>query len=265
MPGRRPRKVLSREEQVSHLLSRILRHQAVNLGLKLNPKGYAEVDKVLALQNIRSLKVTFPELRKIVAENDKQRYSLIPRDESISPESEQASDYLIRANQGHSIKLESVDLLTPITAEAGNIPETVVHGTDKATWDAIIRSGGLSKMTRNHVHLATGPSLGAVESGAAFARKSGIVKGGVDDSSTNVNFPVSGIRKSTSLFIYIDIRRALESGVNFWMSDNGVVLTEGNDKGLLLTEFFNVVFAKKQGVIWEGGKQVAELYGKSGE
>jgi 2'-phosphotransferase len=72
-------------------------------------------------------------------------------------------DFFIRATQGHSMKdVEAENLLTPITLDhddPARIPDTVVHGTFYGAWDAILTSGGLKKMNRNHVHFATGPKL----------------------------------------------------------------------------------------------------------
>ena len=115
---------------------------------------------------IKGFKLKLPELKELIASNDKQRFSLIlassvqeegndskdaesavasPPIEKLeaealasgagSQESEDPADYLIRANQGHSIKVDTEALLTPITVEAGNVPDVCVHGTDEAAWE----------------------------------------------------------------------------------------------------------------------------------
>jgi len=48
------------------------------------------------------------------------------------------------------------------------------------------------------------------------------------------------MRGSSQIFIFIDVQRAIDSGIKFFLSDNGVVLTEG-DKGFLNPEFFERV------------------------
>ena len=73
---------------------------------------------------------------------------------------------------------------------------------------------GLSKMKRNHIHLAQG-------------------KGGKD--------VISGMRRSSQIFIYIDVDRAIAAGIKFELSDNGVVLTEGDERGFLPVRFFQKV------------------------
>jgi 2'-phosphotransferase len=62
------------------------------------------------------------------------------------------------------------------------------------------------------------------------------------------------MRSSSQIFIYINIQTALSSGIQFFFSDNGVVLTAGDDKGFLKPEFFlRVENAKRQALPgWEG-------------
>jgi 2'-phosphotransferase len=46
------------------------------------------------------------------------------------------------------------------------------------------------------------------------------------------------MRKSAQVLIYIDVRKALDAGMSFFLSENGVVLTEGDEHGILSTEYF---------------------------
>lgn len=205
---------------------------------------------------LKSLQVTFPELRQVVAENDKQRFSMIlasslnepstitsPPVEKLEsealapvPESEDPVDYLIRANQGHSIKVDTEGLLTPITEEAGNVPETCVHGTDEPAWRLILKSGGLRRMGRNHIHFASGLPAGfksLAQDGSAEEKEAPPV--------------ISGMRKGSTVLVYVDIRTALAAGLKFFISENGVILTEGNEKGFVPYEFFKRVESRKKG------------------
>lgn len=204
----------------------------------------------------KRLDLTLPKLREIVANQDKQRYALVlasSAPESIptsgngeivagtttvetpfsilEEESNEPSAYLIRANQGHSIPLSSESLqLTPLLPQ--DLP-TAVHGTLYPSYEAILASGYLSRMTRNHIHFAT--------------------------AETGV---VSGIRHNSEVLIFVDIQRAVEEGgLKFWMSANGVVLTEGDAQGRLGLEYVNrIVDTKNQlGVLWQGGQVVTEL------
>ncbi|KAL6871072.1 KptA family domain-containing protein [Trichoderma novae-zelandiae] len=229
----------SREVQVSKALSRLLRHQAANAGIQLDAEGFAALDEVMKWGPLRSLKVTFEEIKDVVASNEKQRFTLkldpsVSVEPSASRDSTAPSHYLIRANQGHSIKIESSAHLEPITLEAGNVPPRVVHGTYFAFWPAIEESGGLKVMGRNHIHCSTGtPEEGAV----------------------------SGMRKDAELIVEIDVGRSLQEGIQWWRSDNGVLLTEGGEGGVLSTRFFKKVTGRKidVGVLWEDGERLAGL------
>jgi len=217
--------------------------------------------------SLKAIGVTFPELREMVANNDKQRYSMIlasalnqetpintatqshedseAQDPPSVPASVNPSDYLIRANQGHSIKIDTDGLLTSITQEAGNVPETVIHGTDEPSWKLILKSGGLRRMGRNHMHFASGLPAGF----KPLSSFTGATEG-------NENAPViSGMRKNSSILIYIDIHAALAAGIKFFVSENGVILTEGNEQGILSYEFFKRVESRKAkgGVLMRDG------------
>ncbi|KAI4614451.1 hypothetical protein J4E83_007105 [Alternaria metachromatica] len=255
----------SRDVQVSRKVSWLLRHGAGQEGLKLGKGGYVNVQEALNTKTLKGLKVTFPELRDIVANNDKQRYSMIlassldqdssdstapPEEQSTPdalesiPESDNPADYLIRANQGHSIKVDSEGLLTPITQEAGNVPEIVVHGTNEKAWNLILKGGGMRRMGRNHMHFAAGLPAGFKA---------------LDDSTTEEKEAapvISGMRTNSTILIYIDINAALAAGIKFFLSENGVILTEGNEQGLLSYEFFKRVESRKKdgGVLMSGGK-----------
>ncbi|KAI6370934.1 hypothetical protein MCOR25_004066 [Pyricularia grisea] len=228
----------SRDVGISRALSRLLRHQAANAGIQLDGEGYAPLDKVLAWGPIKSLKVTLPEIREAVSNSDKQRFGMKPRSDSVSADSTDPADFMIRANQGHSIKLESAEHLTAVTVEAGNVPEVVVHGTYYAFWPAIVASGGLRPMGRNHVHCSTG----------------------LPGPEAQV---VSGMRRDAELLVYLDVERALRDGeTKWWLSDNGVVLTEGGEAGLVPVKYFKEVVGRRPdevGVLWKDGEKVADL------
>jgi len=230
---------MNRELAISKALSKLLRHAALDAGLKLDPEGFARVDQVMQWQRLKSLHVTFDDIRTATTDNAKQRFSLKPNPalNPPDPKSENPRDWVIRANQGHSIAVDSAALLVPITIEAGNIPEVVVHGTYFGVYQAILDTGGLKKMSRNHIHFSTGLPEG----------KHGVI---------------SGMRNDAELLIYIDIKKSLDDGgVLWWMSENGVILTEGGENGILGTKYWKKVEGrtKSVGLLWEDGKQVGEL------
>jgi 2'-phosphotransferase len=187
-----------------------------------------------------------------VAENDKQRFSLIhisaapsskaavPADDAATattsdiPQATQdeasndPADYLIRANQGHSLAVDSDGLLTPISMD--DLPETVVHGTTHSAWNLIVSTGGLKKMGRTHVHFASGLPAGFKT--IAETESAG-------DGETTAQPPViSGMRKTSSILVFLDIKKAMEAGLKFWRSENGVILSEGDENGIISLHFF---------------------------
>lgn len=93
-------------------------------------------------------------------------------------------------------------------------------------------------MTRNHIHFSTGLP---------------------EDAAGKV---VSGMRNDAEVLIYVDVRKSLEEGgTQWWVSDNGVVLSEGDGEGVVGTRFWKRVEGRRAevGVLWEEGREVAEL------
>jgi len=114
--------------------------------------------------------------------------------------------YYIRANQGHSSdvgnKLNDDEILEEITEPL----ETCLHGTYKSNLDNINKIG-LSKMNRKHIHFT--------------------------DSLT----AKSGIRHNCNVVIYIDMKRAMDDGMRFYRSKNGVILSSGIN-GIIEPKYF---------------------------
>jgi 2'-phosphotransferase len=57
------------------------------------------------------------------------------------------------------------------------------------------------------------------------------------------------MRESAQVLIYIDMQKALEAGILFFLSENGVILTEGDVRGFLSPENFLRVEDRKGGPI----------------
>ena len=123
-------------------------------------------------------------------------------------------DYYIKANQGHTINIPNLEL-TRIT-NASDYP-VVIHGTTYRNWLLIKDSFGIHRMKRNHIHLAVGEP----------------------------NNARSGIRRDSSIIIYIDLKKAIDSGIKFFISPNNVILTEGLNGFLPKTSFVKVYDRKK--------------------
>lgn len=242
---------LPRPVQVSKKLSWLLRHGAQKEGLQLSPAGYINLQDVISNRNLRSLKVTFEEIRAIVVENDKKRFTMTLVDENAGDEtSSDPKDWMIRANQGHSLKVESEGLLKRIGEEGESVPEMAVHGTTHSAWMLIVESGGLKPMGRNHVHFAGGLPEG--------------FKSVVEVEENETNAPViSGMRNSSTILMFLDLKKAMGAEIEFWLSDNGVILSGGNAEGLIPLEYFKRVEDRNgEGVLLEDGKIVKEAPAK---
>lgn len=87
----------------------------------------------------------------------------------------------------------------------------VIHGTYLRNLSQI-KERGLSRMRRNHIHCA--PQL------------------------PNDKAVISGARSDSEVYIYIDLKKALNDGIKFYKSKNGVILTPGNLEGILEPKYF---------------------------
>ena len=69
------------------------------------------------------------------------------------------------------------------------------------------------------------------------------------------------MRVSSTILIFLDLRKALERGLKFFLSENGVVLTEGDDNAVVSLDLFDRVEEKSGQVLVERGRVVSELKG----
>ena len=92
-------------------------------------------------------------------------------------------------------------------------------------------------MSRNHIHFS---------------------KGLPEDTAADV---ISGMRNDAELLFYIDVQKSMNDGVEWWISDNGVVLTEGDKEGKIGPKYWKKVVGRKGGVgtLWEDGVEVAQM------
>ncbi|KXJ94440.1 KptA family-domain-containing protein [Microdochium bolleyi] len=257
----------NRDMILSKALSTLLRHQAEAAGVELDGEGFARLDQVFAWPRIRSLKPTVAEIKAAVADNAKQRFTLKrapAASEQDNVDEDDAKTWLIRANQGHSIKLASEGLHTRITlggsdgSEAGNIPPIVVHGTYFIFWPAILAAGGLKKMGRTHVHFGTG----LPEDGRTYASAQQSHDIADEENAPAIKKVISGMRSDAELLIFVDVEQSLrDGGIEWWLSSNGVVLTEGDKDGVVPLKYFKEVRGRRQSVgeLWRDGQKVADL------
>jgi 2'-phosphotransferase len=217
------------------------------------------------------------DIRAIVESNDKQRFKLAYRpmrlyyndDKDDSLDEAMTMILCIRANQGHSMTcIDAESLLTRLTSDqilnSDDLVPCIVHGTYEDKWHNHIRTEGLHRMTRNHIHFATGVN----NSGDGD---------GDNDGNNNVVNVISGIRQSCTVYIYLDKHKCAAAARNsemismtmmkddngniaklrthgngnggldddkldLYISDNGVILTDGiNGTGVIPPEYFAYV------------------------
>ncbi|KXN65869.1 phosphotransferase KptA/Tpt1 [Conidiobolus coronatus NRRL 28638] len=206
--------------KLSKLLSLTLRHKAIDQGFKINSEGYINLYELLNSDIYKNYKLD--EIVKVVKDNEKNRFKLSrnPSDESKTEEnllenSDEVNYWFIKANQGHSIQIENLEL-TPILNHS-DFP-TIIHGTYEDKWE-LIKTQGLNRMSRNHIHFSIGlPGDGEV---------------------------ISGMRTSCKVLIYINLKKAIEDKIPFYISSNKVVLCPGIlNTGILTPEYFEKVVSK---------------------
>lgn len=198
---------------LSKTLTWLLRHHAVQQGMNISEDGFVLWDDIAKLKEFKHY--TFEDVEKVVNENDKQRFAL----------KEENGKWYIRANQGHShevaSKIKQEELLTKLTEPL----ELVVHGTTHQAYKEIQKSG-LKKMGRSHIHFA------------------------ITDDFISGNQQQSGIRSNCQVLIYLDMKKAMDDGIEFYISENKVVLSAGvGSEGLIESKYFRKVVDKKTGEI----------------
>ena len=164
--------------KISKYLSYHLRHYPEKIGLQLDAQGWVRVDELLAACKKYHFALTRDELEQVVKDNDKQRFSF------------NETGIYIRANQGHSIKID-------LNLEPQIPPDKLYHGTAKQFVDSIQKQG-LLKMSRHHVHLSSNIST---------AKK-------------------VGQRRGKVVIFAVDTVKMYQAGYQFYCSDNGVWLVD---------------------------------------
>lgn len=164
-------------DETSKFLSFVLRHKPEAIGLTLDPQGWASIPKLIEKAS-SEISLTQDLINQVVATNDKQRFSL------------SEDGRRIRANQGHSIK---VDLdFTP------KVPPSILYHGTATRFLPSIRKDGLSPGQRHHVHLST-------------------------DTKTAT---AVGQRYGKPIVLQIAAGEMYQQGFEFFLSENGVWLTE---------------------------------------
>lgn len=174
-------------EKLSRFISFILRHKPEEIGLTLDEHGWAKVTDLINGINRSGRRIDMSVLEEIVKTDNKQRYSF------------NEDKAKIRANQGHSIKVD-------IEFKELEPPDTLYHGTARKSLDSIMRFG-IKPMSRQWVHMSK-------------------------DYETAVQV---GSRHGEPVILIINAKKMYEDGIKFYLSENGVWLTEYVDPKYILS------------------------------
>lgn len=197
----------SRSTKISKLLTQVLRHKAEDVGISIRPDGYCRVDEVMKFDWLLQVECKLQDVEEVVRNSDKKRFELANFEGKLH----------IRAVQGHSMKVVVDDaLLKRLLHTDEDLPPHCVHGTYMRHWPSIqqtgLKAGGeLGQDFRNHVHFAP-----------------------FEPGDKRV---ISGMRGDCEVAIWIDLPRAIEDDVPFFMSKNGVILSPGVN-GLVDKKYF---------------------------
>ncbi len=168
----------SENNKISKFLSLILRHNPEKIGLELDSAGWTNVDDLLTKMNSNGQSINFDILEFIVKTNEKKRFGF------------NSDKTQIRANQGHSIKIEhEFKSIIP--------PEILYHGTGEKSIESILNIG-IEKRNRHHVHL----------------------------SADKVTAMKVGQRHGKPVVLEILAMKMTKNGHEFYMSENNVWLTD---------------------------------------
>ena len=166
------------DERLSVFISLILRHKPDVIGITLDERGWANVKELIDGINASGRNINMEMLEEIVRTDNKGRYSFNDTKE------------LIRANQGHSVKVN-------VELKEVKPPDILYHGTATKSLDNIKRQG-VRSMSRLYVHLSK-------------------------DFDTAVNV---GSRHGKCAVLVVDAKRMSDDGQKFYLSENGVWLTK---------------------------------------
>lgn len=193
------------EVRVSKALAAILRHG--KMGFSVDPEGFVFVDDILAHEYFLKLNVTMDIITKVCNEPvDGIKRFLLTRDDQKKK---------VRAIQGHTVDVQDLDLI-PLTLDDTMHMPFVIHGTFWKAWDRIKHNGLKLMNNRTHLHFQPG-TLGK----------------GCEPADLVVRF-----RNNCEVLIYVDLAKALESGIRFYRSTNNVVMTKGDRSGRIPPRFF---------------------------
>lgn len=128
-----------RDTRISKALSYLLRHNAEKEGLSMQTDGYVNLDEILGHASISRWSSTREDIVRVVANCKKQRFHL--KKVLLSEEGKEEKEeeiFLIRANQGHSLKNVQVEMTElQVDGPDEKLLENCIHGTSYDAWKSI--------------------------------------------------------------------------------------------------------------------------------
>lgn len=165
-------------KQLSIFLSLVLRHKPEAAHITLDNHGWAKVSELINGVKSTGRYIDMQMLEQIVREDSKMRYSF---NEDFTK---------IRANQGHSVKVDiGFNAIPPLNS--------LYHGTSTKNLSSIYENG-INSGKRLYVHLSDNKQLAAKV----------------------------GSRHGKPVVLTIDAHQMHQDGYNFYLSENNVWLTE---------------------------------------
>lgn len=205
-----------RDIKLSKLLSFILRHGASKYNINIKSTGFIEIHELLKLKQFSENNFTIEDIRRVVENNDKNRFKLIKNDKGI---------YEIKANQGHSIN--TINDLELIEIKSFTEIPLVIHGTYYRFWNKI-KIEGLKSMNRNHIHFCCTDKI---------------------QSLKDKTKKISGFRENCEILIYLNSEKSILDGIKFYRSENNVILSSGINNQGIPTKYFLKVVDRKTGTL----------------
>jgi RNA:NAD 2'-phosphotransferase (TPT1/KptA family) len=224
-------------ERTSKRMSKYLRHQAGKDGLRhVDAAGWADITYVAdicscSVEEVRAIATPGEHNKKDRFEVDGQR---------------------IRARQGHSLAtaagaavVKSELIHTPLTSETLTDRVAtrrgdrwwVVHGT---SFGRIKHPSNLG-FTRDPFIGSPTPRMVSIASPGKMADEVGLSRMGRSHIHMSPSNEVERWHKWYNLEIWVDIEAAMAAGIKFWISGNDVVLSEGNEHGVIPSRFLHPV------------------------
>lgn len=187
------------------------------------PDGYVILKDLMANPALQNYRYTPSQIVNTARSDAQQRLEV----------SQEGGQLLLRSKQQHKPKPDENLSVQPLVA-ASQVA-SVVHATYFNCWNRI-RDEGISRMEKAYIHCVPyTPTL----------------KG-----------TVNGLAKRPHIFVHIDLARALDAGIRFYMctNDRKLILSDGNDDGFIEPQFFKKAVHADTGSVLFSNKEADTLF-----